>query len=118
MFTMQSIDDLWDHIAYVMGYAPSGFPYRDFLPADQQMNLDRAFEQLRQGVHIAYPEDQYADRRDELFELLKRSHDAWGWNSYWTWKLMRCSSDWEDMLITCPWSNGRPLNSWSPLSTM
>ena len=32
MFVMETVDDLWDHIAYVLGYAPDRFPYRDFLP--------------------------------------------------------------------------------------
>jgi hypothetical protein len=53
MYVMETIDDLWEHIAYVLAYAPDKFPYRDFLPDDQQMNLERAFEQLRKGVLIA-----------------------------------------------------------------
>lgn len=53
MFVMESVDDLWNHIAYVMAYAPDRFPYRDFLADDEQMNLDGAFMQLRQGVEVA-----------------------------------------------------------------
>jgi hypothetical protein len=71
---MTSVDDLWDHIAYVMAYAPDQFPYRDFLPDDQQMNLDRAFEQLRQGVEIAYPEPEFASKRTTLNDILDRSY--------------------------------------------
>lgn len=55
MFVVKSIDDLWNHIAYVMGYAPDQFPYEDFLPDDQQMNLDRSFEQLRQAFKLPIP---------------------------------------------------------------
>jgi hypothetical protein len=74
MFVMESVDDLWDHIAYVMAYAPDQFPYRDFIPDDQHMNLDRAFEQLRQGVEIAYPEASFADKRGLLHGILDQSY--------------------------------------------
>ena len=77
MFVMESVDDLWNHIAYVLGCAPDRFPYRDFLPDDQQMNLDRAFEQLRQGVEVAYPEPSYASRRAALNDILDRSYAAY-----------------------------------------
>ena len=77
MFVMESIDDLWDHIAYVLGYAPDRFPYRDFLPVDQQMNLERAFDQLRQGVVIAYPEDDAEPKRAVLFGKLDQSFAAY-----------------------------------------
>lgn len=70
MFVMESVNDLWDHIAYVMAYAPDQFPYRDFLSDDEQMTLERAFEQLRQGVDIAYPEDSFADKRAHLHGIL------------------------------------------------
>lgn len=54
-FVMETISDLWDHIAYVMEYAPSDFPREDHLLPEQQMNLEMAFEQLRQGIEVAYP---------------------------------------------------------------
>jgi len=74
MFVMESVDDLWNHIAYVMAYAPDRFPYRDFLADGEQMTLDRAFEQLRQGVQIAYPEAEFADKRALLRDILNKSH--------------------------------------------
>lgn len=74
MFVVESVDDLWDHIAYVLGCAPDQFPYRDFIADDQQMNLDRAFEQLRQGVEIAYPEASFADKRVLLHSILDQSY--------------------------------------------
>ena len=69
---METIGDLWDHVAYVMEYAPSGFPVEPHLLPHQQMTLDLAFEQLHQGVDIACPEDAAA-RRDQLHALLHRS---------------------------------------------
>ncbi len=74
---MESVDDLWNHIAYTQAYAPNDFPYRDFVPADQQMNLDRAFEQLRMGVEVAYPEASFVDKRAELLSILDRSLSAY-----------------------------------------
>ncbi|QAY78163.1 hypothetical protein [Sphingosinicella sp. BN140058] len=76
MFVMKTVDDLWEHIAYVMAYAPQ-FPYRDFLPADEQMTLDKAFEQLRQGVLIAYPEEEFASKRAVLNAILDKSYAAY-----------------------------------------
>ena len=76
MFKMESVDDLWNHIAYVLAYAPDRFPHRDFLPPHQQMNLPLAFQQLRQGVEIAHPEPSFADKRQVLYQLLDRCHAA------------------------------------------
>lgn len=76
MFVMTSVDDLWNHIAYVRAYAPD-FPYRDFLADDQQMTLDRAFEQLHEGVSIAYPEASFEERMQELRTILDRSYLAY-----------------------------------------
>lgn len=73
VFVMETIGDLWDHIAYVREYAPSGFPIEDLLLPEQQMNLDRAFEQLQQGVEIACPPPSAPARRDQLHALLDRS---------------------------------------------
>lgn len=77
MFKVESVDDLWDHIAYVLAYAPDKFPHRDFLSPDQQMTLDRAFEQLREGVTLAYPEEAFSDKRAKLFTLLDHSYTAY-----------------------------------------
>lgn len=74
MFVMESVDDLWNHIAYVMAYAPDHFPYRNFLADNEQMNLDRAFAQLRQGVEVAYPEAEFADKRVLLYDILDRCY--------------------------------------------
>lgn len=71
---VESVDDLWDFIAYVMGGAPNHFPKEDFLPDDQQMNLERAFEQLRRGVEIAYTDDYFPEKRVMLNEILDRSY--------------------------------------------
>jgi hypothetical protein len=76
MFVVETVDDLWNHIAYVLGYAPDRFPHEDFLSPSDQMTLDKAFEQLHAGVLVAYPGDE-AERRDELHKLLDRSYIAY-----------------------------------------
>jgi outer membrane protein assembly factor BamD (BamD/ComL family) len=77
MFVVASVDELWDHIAYVMAYAPDNFPYRDFVAPDKQMNLDRAFEQLRDGIRIAYPENDAAEKHASLNALLDSAYAAY-----------------------------------------
>lgn len=77
MFNVKTVESLWNHIAYVRGHAPDLFPHEDFLPDDQQMNLDRAFEQLRQGVEVAYPEASFASKRIVLNGLLEQSYAAY-----------------------------------------
>lgn len=74
---MKSVDELWDHIAYVVLYAPDDFPQEDFLAPDDQMTMDRAFELLRAGVMIAYPEGKFAQKRLSLMGLLDRSFLAY-----------------------------------------
>ena len=70
-FVMETISDLWDHIAYVMEYAPSDFPREDYLLPEQQMTLDMAFQQLQQGIGIAYP--SAPPQREQLHALLDRA---------------------------------------------
>jgi hypothetical protein len=77
MYKIDSVDALYDHIGYVVIYAPDKFPYRDYLPDDEQMNLDLAFEQLRQGVEIAYPDDYFPERREGLYAMLDQSLAAY-----------------------------------------
>lgn len=77
MFTMKSADDLWEHIAYVIAYAPDHFPYRDFIPHDEQMDLERAFFQLRQGVDIVYPEESFSSKRVALNNILNDAYSAY-----------------------------------------
>jgi hypothetical protein len=70
VFVMETLGDLWDHIAYVMEYAPAGFPVENHLLPEQQMNLESAFEQLHQGLEIAYPPPEAPDLRERLHGLL------------------------------------------------
>jgi hypothetical protein len=71
-FSMESVSDLWDHIGYVLEYAPRFPPEPQLLP-DQQMTLDMAFEQLNQGVVIAFPLPDASDLRKKVSALLDLS---------------------------------------------
>lgn len=71
-FQMRSVSDLWDHIGYTLEYAPN-FPREFELRADQQMTLEMAFDQLNQGVAIAYPPPAEAEFSAKLTTLLDRS---------------------------------------------
>jgi hypothetical protein len=72
-FLMESVGQLWDHIGYVLEYAPANFPYEAELMPAQQMTLDLAFQQLSQGVAIAYPLSAEAEFSAKLSTLLDRS---------------------------------------------
>lgn len=71
VYLMRDINDLWDHIAYVVHYAPNFPPEPSLLP-EQQMTLSLAFEQLHQGVDIAYSKSETAARA-KLHDLLDRA---------------------------------------------
>lgn len=50
MYWREMLENLMDVVAYAMAYAPDGFPTRNLLPANEQMNLDRAFEEIREEL--------------------------------------------------------------------
>lgn len=78
MFDIESEDELWDFIAYVLGGAPDQFPEEDFLLAGEQMNLDRAFALLKTGAGlVCRKRPGWADRHPALIELLDKSLAAY-----------------------------------------
>jgi len=70
---IQNLDSLYDFIGYVVLCAPDQFPHRDYLPADQQMNLERAFEELRQAISLVEADFPSADEQRGLSTTLARS---------------------------------------------
>lgn len=77
MFKIKTVDDLYDHIGYVVLRAPNRFPIEDYLAPDEQMTLDKAFSQLRDGVEVAYPDDYHPDKKPLLYALLDQSLAAY-----------------------------------------
>jgi hypothetical protein len=73
MFKMRTVQDLYEHISYVLLSAPDQFPVEDFLKPEDQMTLEKSFLQLREGVEIAYPEEEFAERREALCSMLDKA---------------------------------------------
>lgn len=76
-YRIETVDDLWNHIAYVRGYAPIYFKEEDFLLPEEQMTLDLAFKFLDEGIDVAYPECEFAAKRAELRKALSRALSAY-----------------------------------------
>jgi hypothetical protein len=49
---IRDIDALYDFIGYVVVSAPDRFPKEDYLSDHEQMNLERAFAELRHGIAL------------------------------------------------------------------
>lgn len=47
---IKDVEDLRDMFSYVLLSAPDEFPLEDYLTPGEQMNLERAFEELQAGV--------------------------------------------------------------------
>ena len=61
MAWVRDVNSLYNFIGYVVLRAPDQFPREDYLPDDEQLTLDKAFEELRTGVHLVqadFPERQ------------------------------------------------------------
>ena len=52
----ENLGELIDFIAYVVLYGPNEFPKREWVKPEEQLNLDRAFEELRYGLNRATEE--------------------------------------------------------------
>jgi hypothetical protein len=73
MRPLKSLDALYNFITTVVLCAPDKFPVRDYLADDEQMNLDRAFNQLRLAIDMAYPPPDHVAKRVKLASLLDAS---------------------------------------------
>lgn len=76
-YRIETVDDLWNHIAYVRSYAPNHFKEEDFLLPEEQMTLDRAFKLLDDGIDVAYPEGAFSEKRTALRDALSRALHAY-----------------------------------------
>jgi hypothetical protein len=68
---------LRDFISYVLVNAPEGFPVEDFLPDEEQMTLELAFEELRQGIQYSRALKSDSTKRATASDLLERSLRAY-----------------------------------------
>jgi hypothetical protein len=70
---IESIEDIEDFLANVIVCAPDDFIELDFLPATEQLNLDRAFVELERGMKLLVEAGVEGPRLGELRRLLDES---------------------------------------------
>lgn len=68
---IESEEDLFEFLSLVVVCAPDEFPVEDFLPADSQLNLERAFEELNWGMALV----RQGNRQPELLASAQRLLD-------------------------------------------
>ncbi len=82
MFRMLDLTDLWNHIGYMILCLPDHFPIEDFLSDEDQMDMDKGYTQLHEGISVAYPKEKhsgqaYNDLRSRLATYLHQSQQAY-----------------------------------------
>jgi hypothetical protein len=70
---VRDIDSLYAFIGYVVLSAPDRFPREDYLTDEEQMNLERAFAELRNGIAIVEADFPGADEQRGLAILLDQA---------------------------------------------
>jgi hypothetical protein len=70
---VRHIEALYDFIGLVVLEAPDRFRRQDFLAEEDQLNLDRAFEELRHGITFVERDFPGADQQRGLSAALDRS---------------------------------------------
>jgi hypothetical protein len=73
MAWVRDIGSLHNFIGYVVLRAPDRFPREDYLSEEEQMNLDRAFAALREGVALVERDFPGADVGRGLNSVLDKS---------------------------------------------
>ena len=81
---IQDLNSLRDFVGYVVLCAPDNFPEEDFLKPDEQMNLERAFEELRNALNLFKTSKLNDVKRRDALALLEESL-----NSYRTGDVVR-----------------------------
>ena len=74
---IRDIDSLYDFIGYVVLSAPNAFPEEDYLQPEEQMNLERAFEELRKGIDLIDPTMMDDAKHRRLLSLLEESLNSY-----------------------------------------
>jgi hypothetical protein len=74
---VKSVEGMIDFLSVVIVHAPDDFPEEDFLGADEQLTLDRAFGELRYGMSFVKTKIKDKLLLDRLDELLEESFSAY-----------------------------------------
>jgi len=77
MAWVRDIDSFYNFIGYVVLSAPNSFPMEDYLSPDEQMGLERAFDELRTGLQYVDAEGMGGAKRESLSSLLDASLKAY-----------------------------------------
>lgn len=77
MAWVKDIDSLYNFLGYVVLRAPNRFPAEDYLPADEQMTLDKAFAELKNGLSFVDPDVVDSEKQRILRSLLEKSYLAY-----------------------------------------
>jgi hypothetical protein len=73
MAWVRDIHSLYNFIGYVVLGAPDRFPNEDYLSEPEQMDLERAFAELRHGVSFVEADFPGADAQRGLSALLEEA---------------------------------------------
>lgn len=97
MRLVENIDDLYNFIATVVLCAPNDFPYREWLADEDQLNLDRAFEEMRHSM--TWMDEQVAtpEKLPRMKELLEQSYQTYKKGDQYNGAHLL--QDWEDMIF-------------------
>jgi len=74
---VQDSNALYNFIGFVVLRAPDSFPEEDFLQPAEQLNLERAFEEMRHGVDLIKPTMLDEAKRSEALSLLEEALNAY-----------------------------------------
>jgi hypothetical protein len=77
MAWVKDIDSLYNFIGVVVLRAPDKFPVLDFLPLEEQLNLEKAFDELRRGIDFIEPDMADRAKREHLTSLLDQALGAY-----------------------------------------
>jgi hypothetical protein len=74
---VESIDELYDFIGYIVLCAPDQFPKEDFLAPEDQLSLEKAFVALQEAIGLIDPEVAPPKKRVLLSNILEESLAAY-----------------------------------------
>jgi len=74
---IRRLEALHDFIGFVVLRAPNRFPLEDHRAPDDQLNLDRAFDELRAGLEFVAKSESDPQFHDRLRGVLDQSLEAY-----------------------------------------
>ncbi len=72
-----SLEDLQEFISYMVAYAPDEFPEEDYLQPEEQLNLEKAFQEIFRGMEMVDRALKDPIRAKKLRTMLEESLQAY-----------------------------------------